>query len=74
MIDEAERQRLAAGVFERTRRDLSGDGDYLGDGTARAEAAEWVEAADVGFRWWCAVAGLDWRRARRALLRGRRTS
>ena len=59
-------RRLAAAVFERAKRDMSG---ALLNGKAGRDAREWVQEAGPTFRFWCVVAGRDWRMARRELLR-----
>ncbi len=67
-------RRLAAAIFERAVADLEG-GHSIFKRSSRAErfadqfAEEWVREADEGFRFWCDVAGRDWREVRRAMLR-----
>ncbi len=69
--DPADCRDLALAIFQRAARDVRGrrlKGEGENPVAVRDEALEWIEQARVGFRFWCAVAGCDWRLVRERLL------
>ena len=54
-------------MFERAARDMAG---RRVNGKSAHDARQWITEAGPSFRWWCDVAGVDWQRARRAMLTG----
>lgn len=71
--DPAACRDLARAVFQRAMRDVKGrclKGEAEKPGAVQDEALAWVLEAGEGFKFWAAVAGVDWRLVREQLLAG----
>lgn len=71
ILDDDDCRDLARAVFQRAVKDLVGQPlNSLTDNpeAIRDEALTWVREADAGFKFWCAVVGVDWRLVRERLL------